>query len=434
MNFARSRELEKRLQSIIPGGAHTYAKGADQFPQLSPGVLARGAGCHVWDVDGNEFIEYGMGLRAVTLGHAYPKVVEAVRESLSLGTNFTRPASIELECAERFLEIIEGAEMVKFTKDGSTANTAALRLARAYTGRDLVAVCADHPFFSYDDWFFCTTTMDGGVPKFNQENTCRFRYNDVPSLENLFRAHHGRIAAVFLEPARTEEPRGDFLHEVQRLTRENGAVLVLDEMITGFRWHLRGAQKVYGIVPDLSTFGKAVANGFSLSVLCGKRDIMRLGSRERDRDDVFLLSTTHGAEIPILAAGIATMAIYRSEPVIEHLYRQGERLAGGIRESVTRHGLEGHVELFGRPCNLLYATRGPDKRPSQLFRSLFLQETIRRGVLMPSLVVSYSHTDSDIDKTIEAIDGALAVYARALADGVEKHLVGPPSRTVFDRR
>jgi len=434
MNFSRSREFEKRLQEIIPGGAHTYAKGADQFPELSPGVIARGSGSHVWDVDGNEFIEYGMGLRAVTLGHAYPPVVAAVRESLELGTNFTRPAAIELECAERFLEIIDGAEMVKFTKDGSTADTAALRLARAYTGRDMVAICAEHPFFSYDDWFFCTTTMDGGIPEVNYPLTVRFHYNKPDSLRALFDAHPGRIAAVFMEPARTEEPADGFLHKVQALCRQNGAVLIFDEMITGFRWHLGGAQKVYGVVPDMSTFGKAVANGFSLSILCGHRDILRLGSRERDEDNVFLLSTTHGAEIPSLAAAIRTMEIYRREPVIEHLYRQGERLAAGFRAAIAHHHLEGYLDVVGRPCNLLFGTRGPDKRPSQAYRSLFLQETIRRGVLMPSLVVSYSHSDADIDQTLAAVDGALAIYARALEDGAEKYLVGRPSRPVFDRR
>jgi glutamate-1-semialdehyde 2,1-aminomutase len=434
VNFSRSRELQERLRKVIPGGAHTYAKGSDQFPEQFPGVIVRGSGCHVWDADGNEFIEYGMGLRAVTLGHAYAPVVDAVQKSLPLGTNFTRPAAIELECAERFLEIVDGAEMVKFTKDGSTADTAALKLARAYTGRDLVAICAEHPFFSYDDWFICTTTMDGGIPDRFLTETVRFRYNDAESLRALFVAHPGRIAAVFLEPARATEPLPGFLETVQALCREHGAILVFDEMITGFRWHIGGAQKAYGVVPDLSTFGKAVANGFSLSILCGKRELMRLGSRERDQDNVFLLSTTHGAETPSLAAAIATMAIYRKEPVVEHLHRQGERLRKGVSEAVAGRGLERHVELSGRPCNLLFGTRGPDGKPSQSFRTLFLQETLRRGIIMPSLVVSYSHTDEDIDRTIEAIDGALQVYARALADGTDPQLLGRPSRTVFDRR
>jgi glutamate-1-semialdehyde 2,1-aminomutase len=406
----------------------------DQYSELSPGVLHRGAGCHVWDVDGNEFIEYGMGLRAVTLGHAYPPVVEAVRESLALGTNFTRPAQMEVQAAEAFLGLIDGADMVKFTKDGSTAITAALKIARAHTGREAIAVCAEHPFFSYDDWFICTTTADLGILPKTRDEVRAFHYNDLASLRRLFEAEPGKLAAVILEAARADEPAPGFLEGVQALCREHGAVFILDEMITGFRWHLQGAQKLYGVVPDLSTFGKALANGFALSALCGRRDLMRLGSRERAQDEVFLLSTTHGAEIPSLAAAIKTMQIYRAEPVVEHLHRQGERLARGISAAVARRGLAAHFGVAGRACNLFYWTLGADRQPSQAFRALFLQETIRRGVIMPSLVVSYSHTDADVDRTVEAVDGALEVYARALEDGVERHLVGPPTRHVFDRR
>ena len=432
--YHRSRELRARMRRVVPGGAHTYAKGDDQYPELSPGFIVRGSGCHVWDVDGNEFIEYGMGLRAVTLGHAYAPVVEAVRDSLALGTNFTRPSVQELECAEAFLEIIQGAEMVKFTKDGSTATSAAVKLARKHTGRDLVALCAEHPFFSYDDWFIATTTMDGGIPTAAHGETLRFPYNDLTGLRALFDVHPGKIAAVILEPSRTDEPVPGFLHGLKTLCHENGSVLIFDEMITGFRWNLGGAQHEYGVVPDLSTFGKALANGFALSALCGRREIMSLGSRERPGDDVFLLSTTHGAETPALAAAIKTMEIFRSEPVVEHLHRQGERLRAGMCAVAQRHGLAEYFQVFGRACNLLFGTRGPDLRPSQAYRTLFLQEMIRRGVIAPSLVVSYSHSDDDIERTVEAVDGALTIYARALSDGVDKHLVGPPSTIVFDRR
>ncbi|HKA89872.1 MAG TPA: glutamate-1-semialdehyde 2,1-aminomutase [Haliangiales bacterium] len=434
MDFTRGRTIADRLQRLVPGGSHTYAKGDDQYPELAPPVIARGRGCRVWDADGNELIEYGMGLRAVTLGHAYPAVVEAVRASLALGTNFTRPATIELDCAEAFLGAIDGADMVKFTKDGSTAVTAALKLARAATGRDAVAICRQHPFFSYDDWFICTTTMDAGIPRAVYEQTLPFDYNDLGSLRALFAAHPGRIAAVVLEPARIDEPAPGFLEGVAAACRTEGAVLVFDETITGFRWHARGAQKLYGVTPDLSVFGKALANGFALSALAGRREIMRLGSRERPQDAVFLLSTTHGAETPALAAAIATMQIFRDEPVVDHLHRQGARLAEGVRQASARHGLQAHVDVVGRACNLFYTARDAAGRPSQAFRSLFLQEIIRRGVIAPSFVVSYSHADADIDLTIEAVDGALGVYARALADGVERHLVGRPSRPVYDRR
>jgi glutamate-1-semialdehyde 2,1-aminomutase len=204
-------------------------------------------------------------------------------------------------------------------------------------------------------------------------------------------------------------------------------------MITGFRWHNGGAQKVYNIVPDLSTFGKALANGFALSALAGKRDLMRLGGLGDARARVFLLSTTHGAETHALAAAIANMRVYRSEPVIEHLYRQGDRLRRGINQAIRRRGLAKHVSVDGRACCLVYGTRDREGQPSQAFRSLFLQETIRRGVLLPSLVVGYTHSDEDIDRTIEAVDGALEVYARALEDGVARHLVGRPSKIVFRR-
>src|SRR5690606_10692070 len=225
----------------------------------------------------NEFIEYGMGLRSVALGHAFGPVVDAVRSSLDLGTNFTRPASIELTAAESFLDLIDYAEMVKFTKDGSSATTAALRLARRATGRDQVAICADHPFFSYDDWFIATTTAAGGIPAREAASVARFTYNDVDSLRDVSDRNPGQIAAVFMEPARTEEPAPGFLEGVRELCTANGTVLVFDEMITGFRYDLRGAQHKYGVTADLSTFGKALANGFSCSALCGSQELMEYG-------------------------------------------------------------------------------------------------------------------------------------------------------------
>jgi len=433
VEFSRGKQLAARLRQLVPGGCHTYAKGDDQYPELAPSLIARGKGCHVWDVDGNQFIEYGMGLRAVTLGHAYPKVVNAVRASLELGTNFTRPGAEEFACAEAFIGLIQGADMVKFTKDGSSATTAALKLARRATGRTLVAICAEHPFFSYDDWFIVTTTSDGGIPRVAAEQIVQFHYNDLVSLRAQFDAHPGQIAAVFLEPARTDEPAAGFLADLVALTHSEGALVIFDETITGFRWHLGGAQGLYGVVPDMSIFGKGMANGFSQSALAGKREVMRYGGRERPDEDVFLLSTTHGAETPAVVAATTTMEVYRTEPVIEHLHRMGARLAEGLRQASTRHGLSSYVGPVGRACNLFFSTLDPAGRPSQPYRTLFLQELIRRGVLGPSFVVSYSHQDEDIDRTIDAIDGALAVYARAMSDGVDELLVGPPSRPVFGR-
>ncbi|GAA5661605.1 3-aminobutyryl-CoA aminotransferase [Brucella sp. NBRC 14130] len=432
--FRNSQLLASKAHALIPGGCHTYAKGDDQYPVLAPGFIQRGSGSHVFDVDGHEYIEYGMGNRAVGLGHAYPPVVRAVRDALQDGCNFTRPSAIEVECAESFLELIDSAEMVKFCKDGSDATSGAVRLARAYTGRDMVACCADHPFFSTDDWFIGTTKMNAGIPASVSALTATFRYNDIASVQAVFDDYPGRIAAIILEPAKADEPQDNFLREARRIAHENGALFILDEMITGFRWHLRGAQKLYDVEPDLSCFGKALGNGFAISALAGKAEYMQLGGLiQTDHPRVFLLSTTHGAETHAMAAAIATMTIYRDEPVIERLYEQGSKLAAGVNAAIAAHGLQKHVRLFGRPCCLAYGTLDEAGQPSQAFRTLFLQETIRRGVLMPSLVVSYTHSDTDIARTVDAIDGALGIYVRALNDGVGSYLAGRPSQVVYRR-
>lgn len=432
-NFSASKQLQQKSHRLIPGGAHTYAKGDDQYPYLAPGFIVRGSGAHVWDMDGNEYIEYGMGLRSVTLGHAYRPVVEAAYAEMLNGINFTRPAPIEVACAEQLLSLLPEADMVKFAKNGSDVTTAALKLARAYTGRELVAICADHPFFSTDDWFIGTTAMNSGIPESVRSQTLSFRYNDLESVRTLFRQYPGQIACLFLEPEKGEPPRDNFLQETQRICHENGAIFILDEIITGFRHHLAGAQQLYGVVPDLSTFGKAMGNGFSIAALVGKREIMELGGLHHNRERVFLLSTTYGAETHSLAAAMATMRVYQEEQVVEYLHRQGERLATGLRQVIDAHGLGDYVQVVGKPCNLVYATRDEQGKASQLFRALFMQEIIKRGVLGPSLIISYSHSDEDVERTIAAFDGALDVYGRALEDGAEKYLVGNPVAPVFRR-
>jgi len=424
----RTSEIRERLHSRIPGGAHTYAKGDDQFPEALSPILIRGTGCRVWDVDGHEYIEYGMGLRSVTLGHAFEPVVEAASAQMRLGSNFTRPALIELECAEQMLDLV-GGDMVKFAKNGSDVVTAAVKLARAYTGRDHVAICSDHPFFSTDDWFIGTTQMNAGIPESVSRLTRGFRYNDLTSLERLFLEH--QIAAVVMEAETTVEPLPGFLDSVVRLCHANGALLILDEMITGFRWHNGGAQAFHGVKADLVTYGKALANGFSVSALVGRQEIMSLGGIRHDRPRVFLLSTTHGAEYSGLAAAMAVMRVYREQPVIDTMWRQGSRLAAGVQKIAGELGLKGYFDVIGRPCNLVYSTRDAARVPSQAFRTLFLAETLKRGLIMPSMVVSYAHSDDIVDATIERVGEALVVYKRALEEGIEKYLPGRPVKPVM---
>jgi len=431
MNFKQSNILNKKLHHIIPGGAHTYAKGTDQFPEDMAPVIDRGQGSHVWDVDNNEFIEYGMGLRAVTLGHAYPPVVEAAYKQSLKGNNFVRPAAIEAEAAEELLDLLPFADMVKFGKNGSDTTSAAVKLARAYTGRDLIAMCGDHPFFSVDDWFISTTPMSAGIPNLLHKFIKKFRYNDLDSLGKLFDKHPNKIACIIMEPEKNDPPENQFLHKARELCHKNGVIFILDEMITGFRWHIGGGQRYHNIEPDLSTFGKALGNGFSVSALAGKREIMQLGGFNHSKERVFTLSLTHGAETPGLAASIATLKVYKQENVIETLWALGSKLKAKIQKSINDNQLQEYVRLFGRECCLVYGTAGPDKKPSQGYRTLFLQEIIKRGILAPSLVVSYSHSESDIDKTCSAFDEALKIYRKALDDGLELYLKGRPVQPVF---
>lgn len=434
MNFSKSNKLRERFHSIIPGGSHTYAKGDDQFPEFFSPYMVRGEGCRVWDADGNEFLELSMGLRAVTLGHAYQSVVEAACAAYRIGSNFGRPSVLELKCAEKLLEMIPNGEMVKFGKNGSDVTNAAVKLSRAYTGRDLVAICSSHPFFSIDDWFIGTTPMNAGIPAAVRELTVEFRYNDIQSLESLFEKYPGQIACIILEAEKDVPPKDEFLHRAKAICHQHGAIFILDEMITGFRWHNGGAQSYHGLVPDLSTFGKALGNGFSIAALVGKRELMRLGGLDHDAERVFLLSLTNGAESGPLAAGLKTMQIYQQEPVIDFLWQQGARLGDAVKRSIAEHKLEGFVEVLGQPCCLIYATRDQEKNPSQPFRTLFLQETMRRGLLAPSLIVSYSHQDADIDQAAEIIHEALYVYRKALDEGIDKYLEGRPVRPVWRSR
>lgn len=426
-------ELQALAHKLIPGGCHTYAKGDDQYPEDAPGFMVRGKGCHVWDRSGKQYIEYAMGLRAVTLGHCFDPVDDAVAKQIRLGLNFNRPSVIEVEAAEALLSMIPRAEQVKFAKDGSTVLTGAIKLARAYTGRVKVAVCADHPFFSYNDWFMITTGIPGGIPESRKQETLSFRFNDLASAEKLFIENPGEICAVLLEGDRTVAPKDGFLQKLKELAHKHGALFILDEMVTGFRWDNGGAQAVYDVEPDLSTWGKALANGYPLSALAGKREIMDQGGLYHDRERVFLLSTTHGAESSSLAASLAVIKYYKENDVISVLHRQGERLKKGVLKAVADLDLKDFITIDGRDCSLFYGTRDQDKKPSQAFRTLFLQQTLKRGLLAPSFIMSYSHTDADIDRTIEIVSESLLVYRDALTNGVEKYLHGRSIKPVYRR-
>ncbi len=423
---------QERLLKAIPGGAHTYSRGYDQYPLNAPQILKRGKGAYIYDPEGNKYLDYGMALRAVNLGYAEDEIDAAAIEQIKNGNNLTRPSMIELEAAELLVDLIDSVDMVKFTKNGSTAVSAAVKLSRAFTGREMVARCAEHPFFSYDDWFIGSTPLTRGIPQETIEKTKLFRYNDIASLEALISAHPGKFACVILEPAATEEPKDDFLQKVQALCRAHGIVFVLDEMITGFRWHMKGAQHLYGVTPDLCTFGKAMANGFAVACIAGKREIMELGSIEFEgRERVFLLSTTHGAEMCGLGAFVATVRFMQQHKVVEHLWDYGRKLTAMMQRQADAHGIGHSFKVGGIACSPYYLTLDNSGANSLGLRTLFSQEMIRNGVLMPWIALSYRHGSEELAATERAIDLAFKVYRLALEEGVEKYLNGPAIKPVF---
>ena len=450
MNFRR------RLENSIPGGAHTYSRGHDQFPSNAPEILDRGKGVYIFDASGREFLDYGMGLRSVNIGYSETEIDDSAIAQIRKGNNLTRPSLIELEAAELMIDLIDSVEMVKFAKNGSTVVTAAVKLARAYTGKRIVLICKEHPFFSYDDWFISSTQMSRGIPKETSQLVKTFSYNDIDSVRNVIEEFQGQIACLVMEPATSACPstnlqnsaccektpcdrfstgvHTNFLVQVQALCNKNGIVFVLDEMITGFRWNLKGAQSLYGVKPDLSTFGKAMANGFSVACLAGKSEIMKLGAAQSNYEDrVFLTSTTHGAEMSGLGAFIGTVKFMTENQTIDKIWNYGDQLRKLLHDLLGEFGLESTFKIAGPACSPVYSTYDQDGLPSPGMKTLFMQEMISNGVLMPWIAVAHRHGPQELEKTETALRNSFRTLEKARDEGFEKFLEGPIIKPVFQK-
>lgn len=435
MNKKKLNNLLKKRHDLIPGAAHTYSKGDDQFPAIAPPAIVRGKGAYVWGTDGKKYLDWCMGLRSVILGHVNADVNAAITKQMRDGTNFGRPHVVEYELAERLTKLLPGVEMVKFAKNGSAVTTAAVKLARAYTGHSLVAVCAEHPFFSFDDWFIGSTACDSGVPEAIKKMTLKFQYNNIESLRTLFAQHKGEIACVIMEVITSIEPKEGFLESVQKLCKDNGALFIADEMITGFRFGVRGAVSRYKLSPDLITYGKGIANGYSLAVLGGRRDVMELGGIRGGKPRVFLLSATHGAETISLRAALATINILEKKNISQRLWKNGERLNAGLLKLVHKHELSSFVSVSGFPPSLGLGVVEASGSPSPILRTILLQEVVRRGILFQGyFAISAAHGAKEIATTLRVFDAALGVLKKVI-DGGEKnyaqHLIGEPCKPVF---
>ena len=424
-----------RANKVIPGGAHTYSRGDDQFPEVAPRAFARGKGAHVWDLENVEYVDWGMGINNVLIGHAEDEIDEAAISAIRNGQAFSRPTPLEVDVAEAVLELFPSMDMVKYGKNGSDANTAAVRLARAITGRDLVAYDETAPFLAIHDWFIGKTPVSAGVPKAIQDLSVGFRFNDIASVERMFAEHSRQIACVVMEVCREIKPAPGFLEAVRRLCNDNGTLLAFDEVVTGFRYALNGAHSLYGVTPDFIAIGKGMANGYAISAILGKREYMDRGGIRHDKERVFFLSTTNGPEQSALAATLATVRFYRKHGVIERIHANGKAVIDGVAVAAARHGIADYVSAATDfACRPALKFLGPNRQASLAYRTLFLQELIRGGVFMPWVCPSFRHGASEIDRTCEALDAACEVYAQALEAGsVENLLVGPAARPVFRR-
>lgn len=407
--FDKSMRYLARAERVIPLGSQTFSKSRTQYPYgVSPYFITRGEGSRVWDLDGNEYIDFVSSLASITLGYNDPDVNSAVTEQLKSGVIFSLPHPLETEVAEIICDMVPCAEMVRFGKNGSDATSGAIRLARAFTGRDRVAVCGYH---GWQDWYIGSTARHQGVPKAVRDLTHAFTYNDLASLATLFDQYPVEFAAVILEPMNVAYPEPGFLEGVKALAHQHGALLIFDETITGFRFSNGGASEVFGVVPDLATFGKGLANGFPVSAVAGRRDVMKL------MEEIFF-SFTFGGETLSLAAARATLTKLREQPVVQTLRAHGDAIFSKTTKVIDNYGLSDIFSMSGHPSWTFLNIHDGCGRTAFEIKTFLMQELHERGVLcLGAHNVNYAHSLPDIQRLVDVYFELLPLIGEALRAG-----------------
>ena len=424
LRYAKSEQQLARACATIPLGAQTFSKSITQFPYgVSPYFAARAKGSRIWDADSNEYIDYINALASITLGYADPEINAAVTAQLAEGTIFSLSHPLESDVAELICELVPGAEMVRFGKNGSDATAGAIRVARAFTGRDHVLTCGYH---GWQDWYIGTTARNKGVPAATQALTHSFPYNDLPALERLLRDFEGAVAVVIIEPMNVAEPAPGYLQALIDLAHRAGALVVFDETITGFRLANGGAQELFGVRPDLTTLGKGMANGFPLSAVCGRRDVMM------EMEEVFF-SFTMGGETLSLAAAKACMQKLKREPVVKTLRQRGDRIVEGVNKLIQKHDVRAFLGISGHPSWSFLNFNDCDGTSAWEIKTLWLQEVLRRGILcIGTHNLSYAHTEADVDRLLEVYDEVFALLRDAVRNrAMTQYLECQPLRPLF---
>jgi glutamate-1-semialdehyde 2,1-aminomutase len=420
-DITQSNELYARATKIMHPVTQTLAKGPGQYTKgVAPKYVKRGKGAHIWDVDGNEYIDYNMGIGPISLGYAYDKVDQAIIDQLKDGITFSMMHELEVHLAELIHEIIPNAESIRISKTGADVCSAAVRISRAYTGRDKVLCCGYH---GWHDWYIGTTSRDKGIPQEVKDLTAPFEYNNLDSLKELLDED---VACVILEPFIFDAPKDNFLHEVARLCKENGTLLIFDEMWTGFRIAVGGAQEYFGITPDLAVYSKAFANGMPIALLTGRKDVMELFEK-----DVFFF-TTFGGEALSLAASLATIQEMREKNVPAFLAEKGKLLKYGYNQIAQELGLSAYTKCYGYDCRTIVTFDASAGNPLEM-KALVQQELFKRGILWGGFHnMCFSHTDEDIAYTLKAYRDVLPILKEAVeSKNVAAYLKGEPLEAVF---
>ncbi len=421
-DITKSDELYKKAVDLIPCVTQTLAKGPTQFIKgIAPKYLTKGKGSHVWDVDGNEYLDFNMGIGPLSLGYAYDKVDNAIKKQLEDGITFSLMHPLEVEIAELIKEVVPNAESIRYSKTGADITSAAVRVARAFTGREKVLCCGYH---GWHDWYISVTDRNKGIPGTIKDLTFTFNYNDIQS---VITSIDSETACVILEPFVFEAPKDNFLQKLRDVCTENGTLLIFDEMWTGFRIALGGAQEYFGINADLACFSKAVANGMPIAILTGRKDVMQLFEKE-----VFFF-TTFGGEALSLAAAKATIEEIRDKNVPAYLAKQGKKLKEGYNKIVNELGID-YSKCIGYGCRsiITFDAAKSGQNPLEM-KSLVQQEMIKRGILWGGFHnMSFSHSDEDVEYTLKAYQDVLPILKEAVDKrDVRGFLKGDPVEPVF---
>lgn len=427
MNNARSLDLLIRAKKITPCAAQTYSKSYRYYCEgIASVFLEKGQGSHVWDVDGNEYIDFVSALGAIILGYNNPVVNQAIIDQLEKGIAFSEPTEVEVQLAEKLIDIIPSAEMVRFVKNGSDATSSAVRLARAYTNKNKIAVCGYH---GYHDWYISSTENDLGIPHEIKKLTLLFEYNNINSVEKLFEQNPDQVAAVILEPCQGNGPENDFLNKIKEIAHSNGALLIFDEVVSGFRFALNGAQGLFNVTPDLTALGKGMGNGLPISAIVGSKIIMEL------IEEGAFISTTHGGEALSLAGALATIETLENEDCYDHMRMIGKKLKEGLIQIVKELSLENILQFPGLDIHFSTVFQPTGSLTSLDLLSLFQQTMFENHVIvLTTNTLCYSHNDDDVNKYIGAAKKSLELVKLAIEnDSLDGLLKGGKIRPIFKR-